>query len=32
LQFGDQQERLNGVDIQRAHVIINNGYHCYEQR
>ena len=33
LQFGDQQECLNSVDIQRAHVIIiNNGYHCYEWR
>ena len=32
LQFGDQQEGLHGIDIQRAHVIINNGYHCYEQR
>ena len=32
LQFGDQQERLNGIDIQRAHLIINNSYHCYDQR
>jgi hypothetical protein len=32
LQFGDQQERLHGIDIQRAHVIINICYHCYEQR
>ena len=30
LQFGDQQERLHRIDIQRGHVIINNGYHCYE--
>jgi len=27
LQFGDQQEGLHGIDIQRAHVIITNGYH-----
>ena len=32
LQFGDQQEGLHGIDIQGAHVIINNRYHCYEQR
>ena len=32
LQFGDQQEGLHGIDIQRGHVIITNGYHCYEQR
>jgi hypothetical protein len=32
LQFGDQQERLHRIDIQRAHIIINNSYHCYEQR
>jgi hypothetical protein len=30
LQIGGQQEGLHGIDIQRAHVIINNRYHCYE--
>ena len=32
LQFGDQQEGLHGIDVEGAHVIINNRYHCYEQR
>ena len=32
LQLGDQQEGLHRVDVQRAHVIINIGYHCYEER
>ncbi len=32
LQFGDQQERLHRVDIECAHVIINNSYHCYQYR
>ena len=32
MQFGDQQEGLHGVDIERAHGVITIGYHCYKQR
>ena len=32
LQLGDQQEGLHGIDVQGAHVIITNRYHCYERR